>query len=151
MVRLDFLLLVESLIQQLLDGCINEALERFRILMGVRKSCLGDARQALAPLDHLQNVLLADVRDLVSHHGSQFSFVPNLYQEPTRDEDVPSRRGKGIDRVVIEYGETIGNVWPVAGAGDSPADQIDVPRFVWLVGHPAIASHDLQSNGLADG
>src|SRR5207237_10230824 len=110
LVRLDFLLLVESLIQQLLDGCINEALERFRILMGVRKSCLGDARQALAPLDHLQNVLLADVRDLVSHHGSQFSFVPNLYQEPTRDEDVPSRRGEGIDAVVGEQGGADGKV-----------------------------------------
>ena len=136
--------LIQPFIQQFFHRSVDHALKRIGIGRRVGQAGLRNPGQPFASLNHLENMLLADVRDLMPQRRGQFGFVLHLAQKTSRHEDVAGRGGEGIDRVVVEDGKTVGNVRPVRGEGHRPPNQIHIPNQIRLIDHATVSRHDLQ-------
>ena len=83
-------------------------------------------------MNDLENVFLADMRDLMSQDSRQLGFIVDLFEEPVRDEHVSGGRCKGVNGVIFQHGKMIRNVGTIGGQSHRLADEIYITHELRL-------------------
>ncbi len=64
----------------------------------------------------------------MAEYRRQLGFVIQFYQQATVNGDLTSRQRPGVGDVTVQYGEFVGQVWPIADFSKFIADFLDIHR-----------------------